>query len=94
MHRLTVSILNVSNTFQDKNVPIHERVCVSTPPHYLDWFNKSYPNVTLNIYDGPFCLQCMNGIHGTRPAGRKYNTLLDAVVTMMTYKKITIYHAI
>ena len=36
MHRLTVRILDVSNAFQNKNVPIHERVCVSPPPYYLD----------------------------------------------------------
>ena len=70
MHRLTASILDVSNAFQNTNVPIHEIFCVSPPPYYLDWFERSYPNVPLNRYDGPFCLQCMNGIQGTKPSGR------------------------
>ena len=94
MYRLTVSILDVSNGFQNTNVTIHERVCVSPTPYYLDWFEISYPNAPLNRYDGPFCLQCMNGIQGTKPAGRQWNRLLDVVVTIIKYKKSTIYHAI
>ena len=62
MHRLTARILDVSNAFQNTNVPIHEIVCVSPPPYYLDWFEIYYPNVLLNQDDGTFFLQCMNGI--------------------------------
>ena len=69
IHRLTARILDVSNAFQNKNVPIHERVCVGTPPYYIYWFEISYPNVPLNQYDGPFCLQCMNGIQGKNSSG-------------------------
>ena len=36
----------------------------------------------------------MNGIQGTNQAGRKWNRLLDAVVTILKYKKITIDYAI
>ena len=81
MHRLTSRILDVSNAFQNTNVPIHEIVCVSPPPYYLDWFERSYPNVPLNRDDGPICLQCMNGIQGTKTDGRQWNRLLDTVVT-------------
>ena len=62
MHRLTEKILDVSNAFQNTNVPIYERVCVMPPPYYLDCFEISYPNVTLNTDYGPFYIQCMNGI--------------------------------
>ena len=62
VHILTTSILGVSNEFQNPNVPIHERVCVSPPPYYIDWFEISYPNLPLNRDDGTFCLQCMNEI--------------------------------
>ena len=54
MDILTARILDVSNAFQNTNVPIHERVCVSPPPYYLDWFKISYPNVPINRDDGPF----------------------------------------
>ena len=36
----------------------------------------------------------MNRIQGTKPDGRKWNRLLDAVVTILKYKKSTIDHAI
>ena len=71
MHRLTARILDVSNEFQNTNVPIHERVCVSPPPYYLDWFEISYPNVPLNRDDGLFFPQCMNGIQGKNRSGIK-----------------------
>ena len=73
MHIIIAMILDVINLFQNKNVPINEIVCVSPPPYYLDWFEKAYPNVTFNRYDGPFCLQYMTGIQGTKPAGQKWN---------------------
>ena len=94
MYRLAASILDVSNSFQNTNVPIFKRLCVSPPPYYLDWFEISYPNVTLNKNGGLFFLQCINRIQGTKPSGRQYNILLASVVTVLKYKKITIYHAI
>ena len=69
MHRLTARILDVSNAFQNTNVPIYERVCVISPPYYVDWFEISYLNVPLNQDEDPFCLQLMNGIMGTKLAG-------------------------
>ena len=71
MHRLTVRILDFIIAIANMNVPIHEIVCFSPPPYYLDWFEKSCPNVLLNRDDGPFFLQCMNGIQGTQPSGRQ-----------------------
>ena len=62
MHILTARILDVSNEFHNKNVTINERVYVSPPPYYLEWFERYYPNVTLNRYDGKFSLKCINGI--------------------------------
>ena len=48
IHKLTARILDVSDAFQNKTFLVHERVCVSPPPYYLDWFETSYPNVPLN----------------------------------------------
>ena len=36
----------------------------------------------------------MNEIQVTKPAGRQWNILLDAAVTILKYKKSTIDHAI
>ena len=62
MHRLTARMLDVSNAFQNGDVYIHERSCVIPPLHYLYWFEKNHPNVTINRDDGPFYIQCMNQI--------------------------------
>ena len=94
MNRLTVSILDVSNEYQNKNVSIHERVCVSPPPYDLKRFKRSFLNAPLNRYDGPLCLQCMNGIQGTKPSGIQWNRLIYALVPILNYKRITIDHDI
>ena len=80
---LNANILDVSNVDQNTKVTIHERVCSSLPPYYIDWFEISYPNVTLNQDDGPFCLQYMNEIQGTQPYVKKCNRLLDAMSTII-----------
>ena len=90
MHRLNARILYVSIAFQNKTVFIHERVCVSPPPYYIYWFEISCPNIPLNWDEGPFCFQCMDIIQGRKPDGKQWNRLLDAVITIIKYKKITI----
>ena len=79
MHRLIASILDVSNAFQNKNLPlIKEFVSV----HHLIIstglkVERSYPNVPLNKDNCPFFLHCMNGIKGKKPDVRQRNRLLD-----------------
>ena len=94
IHRTTGRILDVSNAFKNKNVSINEIFCVSLPPYYLNRFEISHTNVPINRDDGPFCLQCMNVIQGKELSVRQWNRLLDAVVTVLKYKKSTIYHSI
>ena len=38
MHRLTANILDINNYLQNENVLDHERVFVSQPPYYMEWF--------------------------------------------------------
>ena len=94
MHRLTARILSVSNASHNTNVLISWRFCVGPPPYYLDWFEISYPNIPLSWDDGPFYIQFMNGIQGTKPSRRKCNQLLDTVVTILKYNKIAIDNSI
>ena len=60
MCRITTRIFYASNVFQNTNVPINERICVSPPTYYLDCFERYYSNITLNWHEGSFCLQRMN----------------------------------
>ena len=39
-------------------------------------------------------LQFINEIQGTKPSGRKFNRILDSLVTIIKYKKSTIDHDI
>ena len=48
MNILTDKISDISNEFQNTNVSIHEIVCVSPPPYYIDWFDIYQPSVPLN----------------------------------------------
>ena len=50
MNNLHVRIVDVRNAPQNTNVPINERVCISLPPYYMEWFEKVYPNININIY--------------------------------------------
>ena len=94
MHRLNDRVLDVSNEFQNTQFSICERVYVSPPLYYLELFELSYPHVTLNQGYGPFFLQCINGMQVTELTGQKFIRLLDAVVTILKYKNITIDHFI
>ena len=87
MNFLTDRILDVINDLQNTNATIHEHVCVSPPPYYMDWLKKSYPIIPINIYDDLFCLQCMNGIQGKKPYIIQWNRFIDALVTMTKHKK-------
>ena len=77
MHRHTSIIFDVINTLQSKNYPTHERVCVIPPPYYMDSFERFHPKVSLNWDDGPFFLQFMNVIQGTKSVGRQRGRLLQ-----------------
>ena len=68
MHRLTTRVLDGINVIKNTNVTINEIFCFSPPPYYVYWFERSYPNIPINQYIGPFCLQCMNGVQGKKPA--------------------------
>ena len=94
IHRLTTRILDVSNAFKIQIFPFTKELFFSTPPYYLDWFEIYHLNVPLNLDNDQFYLQCMNGIQGTNPSERQWNRLLDAVVTILKYNKITIDHTI
>ena len=40
IHRLITRVLDVINDFQNKIYPVKERVCITLPLYYLDWFDK------------------------------------------------------
>ena len=93
MNRLIARVFDVSNAFHNTNVPINERVCVIIPIYYLYWLERYYPNVTSNQDDGLLCLWCRNGKQITKLYGWQ-KKFLEALVTILKYKIITIDHVI
>ena len=43
MHRFIDMILNISNNFQNTNIPMNEKACVTPSTYYIDWFEKFTP---------------------------------------------------
>ncbi len=68
---LIVSILDISNAFQNSYIfDAAERVYLSLPPLYLDWFRHLWPDFTLPSSNAKeLVLECLKSIQGTRDAG-------------------------
>jgi hypothetical protein len=70
---LLISILDISNAFQNCIIfDASERVYLSLPPLYLDWFLQQWPDYnlpSLNIKD--LVIQCLKSIQGTKDAGQR-----------------------
>eukprot|EP00978_Attheya_sp_CCMP212_P017039 scaffold45200_cov53-Attheya_sp.AAC.1 len=78
-------------------IPVGERVHVTMPPYYLQWFRRKYPNVkitSLEAEDDKYCLQSMNAIQGMKPAGHQWNNILTNVLQVHKYKQNHIDHAV
>ena len=45
--RLTLAIMDVVNCFQSTLIPEEERIVVTLPSFYMDWFKKEYPEYKL-----------------------------------------------
>ena len=70
---LLISILDISNAFQNSIIfDASERVYLSLPPLYLDWFCQQWPDYnlpSLNIKD--LVIQCLKSIQGTKDSGQR-----------------------
>jgi len=75
---LLISILDISNAFQNSIIfDATERVYLSLPPLYLEWFRQHWPDYDLpSITTKDLVLQCLKCIQGTRDAGQRWYKLL------------------
>ena len=69
---MAIYALDVGNAFQctpkedtDNNPPL----LLNMPPLYMAWFHKYFPNIKLEG-TGPYVLQLLKMIQGTKPAGK------------------------
>eukprot|EP00957_Ditylum_brightwellii_P212302 15367174-Ditylum_brightwellii.AAC.2 len=59
---------------------IKDRIWLSIPPFYLEWFFARYPYYPLNgIPADQLCLQNIQAFQGTKDASRKWYRLLDCI---------------
>ena len=69
--RLRIYEVGVNNSFQcttKENSPENPPIYITIPPLNMPWFKKYFPNVKLNGV-GPYVLQCLKLMQGTKPAG-------------------------
>jgi hypothetical protein len=96
-HNMTIGIADVKNAFQNTMLPISQCAHVSLPPYYLQWFRHKYPNIKiapLASESDKYCLQSINAIQGTKPAGQQWNKILTNVLQFHKYKQNPIDHAV
>ena len=59
--------LDVTSCFQNAMIPPDNRIWVSLPPRYMQWFKKPYPDVELeNSESNSYAVQTMTGMQGER----------------------------
>jgi hypothetical protein len=93
---LLVSILDISNAFQNSIIfDPSERVYMSLPPLYLDWFLQQWPDFNLpsaNVKD--LVLQCLKSIQGTRDAGQRWYKLLAGILLALKLIRCSCDHGV
>ena len=93
---LLISILDISNAFQNSIIfDASERVYLSLPPLYLDWFRQQWPDYdlpSLNVKD--LVIQCLKSIQGTRDAGQCWYKLLFGCLLSLQMIRCSCDHGI
>ena len=78
-------IIDVKNCFQCDAIEPHERLFITTPPCYIEWFKMRYPHIKLPEADS-YVLQTLNGMQGRRDAGRSWYLLLKSILEDFGFK--------
>ncbi len=93
---LTINVMDISNAFQSSIVfDPSERVYLSLPPKFLDWFTSKWPDFPLpNNNPTNFVIQCLKSIQGTKDAGLRWYRLLTGTFRELDIKRSTIDHGI
>ncbi len=93
---LLISIMDISNAFQNSIIfDATERVYISLPPLYLDWFRQQWPDYTLpslNVKD--LVIQCLKSIQGTKDAGQRWYKLLSGFLLALGLIRCSCDHGI
>ncbi len=93
---LLVSILDISNAFQNSIIfDATERVYMSLPPFYLEWFLHQWSDFPLpSTNPKELVLQCLKSIQGTRDAGRRWYILLSGCLLELKMVRSSTDHGV
>jgi hypothetical protein len=93
---LTINVMDISNAFQSSIIfDPTERVYLSLPPKFLEWFLHKWPDYKLPTTDPTkFVIQCLKSIQGTKDAGLCWYRLLTGVFRELDIKRSAIDHGI
>ena len=70
---LCLAILDIENCFQNTLVAAKDRVVVTLPNFYMEWFKQEYPEYTLDDSPSNKCVvQAQRELQGDRAIGRKF----------------------
>jgi hypothetical protein len=89
-HNMTIGIDNIKNAFQNTMLPVSQPAHLTMPPYYLQWFCRKYPIVKIEPLASEadkYCLQSVNAIQETKPAGNQWNKILTNVLQHHKYKQ-------
>jgi hypothetical protein len=93
---LLISIIDTSNAFQNSIIfDATERVYLSLPPLYLDWFRQQWPDYnlpSLNIKE--LVIQCLKCIQGTRDASQRWYKLLAGLLLALKMVRCSCDHGV
>jgi hypothetical protein len=95
-NRLLISIMDISNAFQNSIVfDASERVYLSLPPLYLAWFTQQWPDFELpSLNPKELVLQCLKTIQGTRDAGQHWYKLISGCLYELNFIRCSCDHGI
>jgi hypothetical protein len=93
---LIISIMDISNAFQNSIIfDATERVYISLPPLYLDWFRQQWPDYNLpSLNAKDLVIQCLKCIQGTRDAGQRWYKLLAGCLLAQNMVRCSCDHGI
>ena len=67
---LTLAVMDVRNCFQNNMIDPDKRVFVRTPPRYMEWFKRTFPDVIVpHSPTGNYANQTMGTMQGEKDAG-------------------------
>ena len=78
---LRLSIIDVTNCFQNDAIPPEKRIFIILPPVYLEWFQEQFPHIKLEkSKDNRYVIQTINGMQGRKDAGHNWYLLLREIL--------------